>query len=103
MSSADARLPAPGRGYSPGQVDEYLSYLDTQMLMLSADRDALVEHRDQLVRRVERERAEKERLREQLRGLGASPRSAEGVSRRLRVMLELAAEEVAGLREQAQE
>jgi cell division septum initiation protein DivIVA len=105
MSFADARSPAAGgefsvtrRGYSPEQVDEYLRYLDAQILLLAADRDALVEHRDELVRQVEAECAETDRLRVQLRRLNASPHSTEDVSGRLCVMLELATEEVTELR-----
>ena len=89
------------RGYSPAQVDDYLRYLDTQILMLSADRDALIEQRDQLARRATRERGENDRLRRQLRSLAASPRSAEGLSGKLRVILELAVAEAAELRERA--
>lgn len=110
MALADASSPAPGgefsvtrRGYNPGEVDEYVRYLGAQILMLAADRDAVVEHRDELLRRVERESAEKDRLRDQLHRLVASPNSAEGLSGRMGVMLELATEEVTQLRTSARE
>ena len=91
------------RGYNPGEVDEYVRYLGAQILMLAADRDAVVEHRDELLGRVERESAEKDRLRDQLHRLVASPNSAEGLSGRMGVMLELATEEVTQLRTSARE
>jgi cell division septum initiation protein DivIVA len=91
------------RGYNPGEVDEYMRYLGAQILMLAADRAAVVEHRDELLRRVERESAETDRLRDQLHRLLASPSSAEGLSGRMAVMLELATEEVSQLRTSARE
>jgi cell division septum initiation protein DivIVA len=110
MALADASSPAPGgefsvtrRGYNPGEVDEYVRYLGAQILMLAADRDAVVEHRDELLHRVGRESEEKARLRDQLHRLVASPASAEGLSGRMGVMLELATEEVTQLRRSARE
>jgi hypothetical protein len=110
MSTADARLPARGgeftvtrRGYSPAQVEDYLRGLDAQAHLVAADRDALVEHRAELLRQLEAERAETERLRERLRCLARAPESAEQLGERLRVVLEVASEEVAELRRRADE
>jgi chromosome segregation ATPase len=89
------------RGYRADQVDDYLRYLDAQVLMLAADRDALLEERARLACRLEEETAEKERLRARLHWLTHTPQSAEGISQRVRVMLELAGEEIAELRERA--
>jgi hypothetical protein len=110
MSTADAQLPAhcgefavTRRGYSPAQVEDYLRGLDAQAHLVAADRDALIEQRAELLSELERERAETERLRQQLRCLARSPRSAEELSERLRVVLELASNEVAELRRRADE
>lgn len=47
------------RGYRADQVDDYLRYLDAQVLMLAADRDALLEERARLACRLEEETAER--------------------------------------------
>jgi cell division septum initiation protein DivIVA len=108
MSSEAAPSAAPRgefsvsrRGYHPGQVDEYLRHLDAQIRMLAADRDALVDQRDQLAHAGESARFEIGQLRDQLRRLTAAPQSAESLSARLGAMLELAMQEAAELRERA--
>jgi len=110
MSSEAAPSAAPRgefsvsrRGYHPGQVDEYLRHLDTQIRILAADRDALVGQRDQLAHWSESARVEIGQLRNQLRRLAAAPQSPETLSGRLGTMLELALQEAAELRERATE
>jgi cell division septum initiation protein DivIVA len=89
------------RGYHPGEVDEYLRHLHTQIHMLAADRDALVDQRNQLAHTSESARVEIGQLRDQLKRLTVAPQSPEALSGRLGAMLELALQEAAELRERA--
>ena len=89
------------RGYSPRQVHEHLRQLDARILLLEADRNAVLEQRAELNRQLDRERAENQRLRARLNSLAAPPSSSQGLSERLRLIFELAQREAAEVREQA--
>jgi cell division septum initiation protein DivIVA len=90
------------RGYNPVQVDEHLRYLHAQLSMLAADRDAMSDQCDRMLGDIGSARAETEQLRGRLRLLALHPLSAEGITERARLTLELATEEAELVREGAQ-
>lgn len=90
------------RGYNPAQVEEHLRYLHAQLSMLAADRDAMSDQSQRLSDEIEAVRAEDEQLRARMRLLALHPLSAEGITERARLTLELATEEAEVVREGAQ-
>ncbi|HEY2206138.1 MAG TPA: hypothetical protein VGH99_16815 [Pseudonocardia sp.] len=89
------------RGYAPEQVDRCLRHLKTQVALLAADRDALLEQGDQLLRRVGLESEQNAGLRDRLHRLAAVPPSPRGMSERVQLMLSVAHEEATELRARA--
>jgi cell division septum initiation protein DivIVA len=100
--AVSAQFAVTRSGYNPEQVDDYLRYLDVQIRMLAADREAVIEQSGRLAHRVEEECAESNRLRNELRRLATAPKDAESISERTRVMLRLAQDEANELRSRAE-
>jgi hypothetical protein len=85
------------RGYDPQEVAEHLRRLESEMQILSTDRDASVERAARAEDRLEAAHAEVHRLRTELRAMAGAPDSVSSMSERLSAMLRLTRDEVAGL------
>ena len=89
------------RGYDRGQVEEHLDRFESDLRILTADRDAAVAQASELARALDRTRAHVEELRAQIDRLAAPPDSMEGLSERLQRMLRLAQDEAREMRSSA--
>lgn len=91
------------RGYRPTEVDHVLAELHAQVEMLAADRDKLSEQKGQLASRLLSALRQNAELGSQVKHLSASAGSADGLSGRIRVILELASAEATTVTAQARE
>lgn len=89
------------RGYDRRQVDDLLERLEADASAATADRDAALARSADLAAQLANSYAETESLRRKLRAEASSVVTAENVSDRIRAMLELAEEEAARIREEA--
>ena len=81
------------RGYRPAEVDHALATLHARLERLAADRSTLAEQKDQLSSRLLAAIRQIDELGVQVKHLSASAGSADGLSERIRVILELASAE----------
>jgi len=91
------------RGYEPAQVDRALARLQAQLDRLVVDRERLLENNQQFAARLASATGRANELEARVNGLSASAASADGLSERVRAILELAAEEADALKAQASE
>jgi V/A-type H+-transporting ATPase subunit G/H len=91
------------RGYRPTEVDDVLAELQAQSASLAADRDALSGQKAQLASRLLVAIRRIDELDTQVKHLSASAGSADGLSERIRVILELASAEANTMTAQARE
>jgi DivIVA domain-containing protein len=91
------------RGYRPAEVDQVLAELRAQVDSLVADRDRLSEQKDQLASRLLAAIRRTDELGTQVKHLSASAGSADGLSERIRAILELASAEADAVTTQARE
>jgi chromosome segregation ATPase len=91
------------RGYRPAEVDHILAELQAQTASLAADRDTLSEQKAQLASRLLFAIRRIDELDTQVKHLSASAGSADGLSERVRVILELASAEANTMTAQARE
>jgi DivIVA domain-containing protein len=87
------------RGYAPAQVDQALAQLDG----LVADRERLLENNQQFAARLAAATGRAHELEARMKHLSASAASADGLSERVRAILELATDEANALTAQANE
>jgi V/A-type H+-transporting ATPase subunit G/H len=78
------------RGYRPAEVDQALAELRDRVDSLAADRDQLSEQKNQLASRLLSAIRRTNELDTRVKRLSASADSADGLSERIRVILELA-------------
>jgi hypothetical protein len=90
------------RGYDRGQVQHYVQASETGLRLLATDRDAAVRRAEDLARQVESQRREIAGLRSRLDRICRAPVDTDGLSERLRRMVELAREEAAEITGAAQ-
>ncbi len=81
------------RGYRPAEVDHALAALHARLERLAADRSTLAEQKDQVSSRLLGAIRQIDELGTQVKHLSASAGSADGLSERIRVILELASAE----------
>jgi DivIVA domain-containing protein len=81
------------RGYRPAEVDQALAELGDRVESLAADRDRLSEQKNQLASRLLSAIRRTNELDTRVKRLSASADSADGLSERIRVILELACAE----------
>jgi cell division septum initiation protein DivIVA len=91
------------RGYRTTEVDRALTELRDQVDGLVADRDRLTEEKNQLATRLLSAIRRSNELDARVNGLSASAESAEGLSERIRTILELASAEASAITTQARE
>ncbi|MDT7574597.1 MAG: hypothetical protein QOH17_930 [Pseudonocardiales bacterium] len=91
------------RGYRPVQVDQALAELRAQVGALGVDRDGLVGRNQQLAGRLASAIRRANALEAQVKHLSASAGSADGLSERVRVILELASDEANAMTARARE
>jgi DivIVA domain-containing protein len=89
------------RGYRPAEVDQALAELRDRVDGLAADRDRLSEQKSQLASRLLAAIRRTNELDTRLKHLSASADSADGLSERIRVILELASAEAMAMTTQA--
>lgn len=85
------------RGYDRDQVDERIDELLTEILLLTADRDAAVAEAENLARRLEQARSDNAALRARADRLCRTPADPAAVGDRVRHLLELAHAEADGV------
>ncbi|AIJ23960.1 hypothetical protein [Amycolatopsis methanolica] len=83
------------RGYDRPQVQHWVQQAETELAMLAADRDAAISERDDLAAELESTRAALRRLQDRFDQVCRTPISDEGLSYRMRRMVELAQDEAA--------
>ncbi|EWM17841.1 hypothetical protein [Kutzneria sp. 744] len=83
------------RGFDRYQVQRHLHAVDAELRLLTTDRDAAVLRADDLARQVEAQRREIADLRSRLDRVCRAPVDTEGLTERLRRMVELACAEAA--------
>jgi cell division septum initiation protein DivIVA len=83
------------RGYDRGQVQHYVQASETGLRLLTTDRDAAVRRAEDLARQVESQRREIADLRSRLDRICRAPVNTDGLTERLRRMVDLAREEAA--------
>ncbi|GAA3031997.1 DUF1269 domain-containing protein [Actinokineospora globicatena] len=83
------------RGFRRGQVRRYVQDIETELELVVADRDAMVESLDRVVAELESARGENRELRQRLDRVCRTPIDLAGTSERLRHMVELASDEAA--------
>jgi cell division septum initiation protein DivIVA len=110
MSAEPDRQPEPEhgfaivlRGYRPVQVDQALAELRAQVGALGFDRDGLVGRNQQLAGRLASAIRRANALEAQVKHLSASAGSADGLSERVRTILELASDEANAMTARARE
>jgi V/A-type H+-transporting ATPase subunit G/H len=89
------------RGYRPAEVDQALAEFQDRMDSLVADRDRLAEQKNQLASRLLSAIRQTNELDTRVKRLSASADSADGLSERIRVILELACAEANAMTTQA--
>lgn len=90
------------RGYDRRQVQEHIDRIDAELSAAATERDAAMARSADLAAQLASAYAEVESLRRKIRTDVSTMVTAENVSDRIRTMLELAEEEAARLREEAQ-
>lgn len=83
------------RGYDRAQVQHYVHNAETELAIVTADRDAAVARTEHLVRELDDARAQVDALRARIDRISRTPLSPDGLSERLRRMVELANAEAA--------
>lgn len=83
------------RGYSRGQVRTFVHGVESDLRLITADRDAALRCADLLTARLEALRRENRRLRTRLDRICRTPLDLDGVSESLRHLVDLAHEEAA--------
>ncbi|MFD4254866.1 cellulose-binding protein [Amycolatopsis thermoflava] len=83
------------RGYDRPQVQHWVQQAETELALLAADRDAAISERDDLAAELESTRAALRRLQDQFDQVCRTPITVEGLSHRMRRMVELAQDEAA--------
>jgi DivIVA domain-containing protein len=91
------------RGYRPAQVDQALAELRADVDTLVAERDGLSQRNQQLATRLASAIRRANTLEARVKHLSASAASADGLSERVRTILELAAAEAEAMKAQARE
>lgn len=89
------------RGYRRSQVQFYIQQTDTEIRMLTEDRDSALSQVSDLAEELEQARAEIESLRKQLDDAAREPIDEEALSDRLKRMVRLANDEAAEVRASA--
>jgi DivIVA domain-containing protein len=89
------------RGYRPAEVDRALAALRDRVDALAADRDRLSEQRNELASRLLAAIRRTNELDTRVKHLSASAESADGLSERIRAILELAGAEANAMTTQA--
>lgn len=90
------------RGYDRRQVQDHIERMDGELISAASERDAAMARSADLAAQLASAYAEVESLRRKIRTDVSTVVTAENVSDRIRTMLELAEEEAARLREEAQ-
>lgn len=90
------------RGYDRRQVQDHIERMDSDLASAASERDAAMARSADLAAQLASAYAEVESLRRKIRTDVSTVVTAENVSDRIRTMLELAEEEAARLREEAQ-
>jgi DivIVA domain-containing protein len=96
-------FPVTLRGYRATEVDQALAKLRDQVDSLAADRDRLTEEKNQLASRLLVAIRRSNELDTRVKHLSASAESADGLSERIRVILELASAEANSITTKARE
>lgn len=91
------------RGYRPAQVDQALAALQAHVDGLVVDRERLLENNQQFAARLASAIGRANELEAQVKRLSAPAASADGLSERVRAILELAVDEANAIRAQASE
>jgi cell division septum initiation protein DivIVA len=91
------------RGYKPSEVDQAIAELRAHVDGLVAEREILSEQKNQLASRLVSAIRRTNELDTQVKHLSASADSSDGLSERIRVILELAAAEAKDMTAQARE
>ncbi|QFZ19653.1 hypothetical protein [Saccharothrix syringae] len=89
------------RGYRRGQVRRYVREVETELRLVTADRDATAESLDLVVAGLAAARRENHELRERLDRVCRAPVDPAGTSERLRHLVDLAHEEAAEITRRA--
>lgn len=89
-------------GYDPVQIRQYLREVETERRQLIADRDAAVEHAEEMVRLLTHERSSNRDLQARLDRVCRSPIEPDGLQERLWRMVVLANDEAAEIIARAQ-
>jgi len=91
------------RGYRTAEVDQALAELGERVDALAADRDRLAEQKNQLASRLLDAIRRTNELDARVKRLSASAASADGLSERIRVILELASAEAGSMTTRARD
>lgn len=90
------------RGYSRIEVDRHLEELESDIKLLTSDRDHAISQAGDLARQLEVARSEIDELRGQVERLSLPPTTLEGLSERLQRMLRLAQDEASETKARAE-